>query len=142
MDFALSEIDVKTRANEGTEVPLTNLAGNPLLNAKKKPVAITVLGVDSDTYRRLNRALGRKRLQRLQKARGGIATDEEIDLQEKEDIELLGQITTGWSGVLDTKEKEIPFSLDNIIDLYTKYPPAREQVEKAMADRTRFIQPS
>lgn len=142
MDFALSEIDTKPGAQSGTAVALLKLDGTPLTNAKQEPVTLTLLGADSDTYRRLSRELGRKRIVRMQKNRGGAATDEELDLQEKEDIQLLASATLAWSGILDSKKADIPFNRENAIDLYTKFPVAREQAERAIIDRTRFIQPS
>lgn len=142
MDFALSDIDTKTGADAGTEVAFTRLDGSPLLNAKKGPVGVTVLGADSATYRRLNRETGRKRLERMQKQRSRSLSDEQLDAIEAEDIKLLANVTTGWFGVLDSKEKELPFSLEGVVELYTKFPVAREQAEQAINDRTRFIKAS
>jgi hypothetical protein len=142
MDFALSEIDTKAGADAGAELQLLRLDASPLLNKKKEPITLTLLGSDSSLYRRLNRELGRARLARMQKSRTTATTDEELDRIEKEDIDLLARITTGWSGILDTKDKPIPFSLENAVDLYTKFPVAREQAERFVVDRGRFIQPS
>lgn len=142
MDFALGAIDTREKAEQGVEVPLVRLDGEPLLNNLKQPVSLTVLGSDSRAYRTANRHLQRQRLERAQKARGKLATDEQLDEAEKEDIELLVAITTGWSGVLDSKDKPVPFSKEAVRELYTRYPVAREQADNAALDRTRFTQPS
>lgn len=142
MDFALSDIDTKAGADLGTEVAFLRLDGSPLLNAKGEPVGVNVLGADSATYRRLNRELGRRRLERLQKQRGRALTDDQLDQIEREDIALLSKITTGWFGVLDSKGKEIPYTTDAVGELFNQYPVAREQTETAVNDRTRFIKAS
>jgi hypothetical protein len=142
MDFALDDIDTREKANSGVVVPLKKLDGTPLLNKLKQPISLTLLGADSDQWRRLNRELGRVRVERLQKRRGEGMSDEMLDLSNREDIEIIAKATTGWSGMLDSKDKPIEFSLENVIDLFTKYPVAREQAEQAIGDRTRFTKAS
>jgi hypothetical protein len=142
MDFALSEIDTKTGAEAGVEVAFKNLKGEPLLNAKKEPVGVTVLGSDSKAYRAGARDLTRRRIDRAQKSKGKPLSDDMLDAAEKDDIELLVGVTTGWFGVLDTKDKPIEFSKEGVRELYAKYPVAAEQANEAVLDRTRFIKPS
>jgi hypothetical protein len=142
MDFALSALDTVTKAEEGINVPLLNLDGTPLPNANKDPQGLTLLGGDSKQYRAASRNLQRSRLERMQKSRGKLSTDEELDAATAEDIELLVAVTTGWFGILDSKGKEIPFSKEGVRELYTRYPVVREQAENAVLDRTRFTQPS
>lgn len=97
-------------------------------------IVITVMGVDSDEYRK---ALLRLRNEQLKYARknGGKTSAEKL---QQESIDLLVAATVGWRG-LDKKGQEWPFSPDNARELYRKYPFIREQVDEFIGERRNFI---
>jgi hypothetical protein len=143
LDIAFPSIDTVTAAEAGVEVPMKNLDGiTPLLNANKEPVFISLLGGDSKQYRAANRAMQRTKLEQAQRNRGQLATDEQLDEAQAEEIKLLAQMTTGWRGVIDSKGKEVPFTYEGAIFVYTRFPVIREQVDAAIVNRTHFIRPS
>jgi phage/plasmid-associated DNA primase len=61
----------------------------------------------------------------------------DFDLKD-ESVELLAKCTKGWSGITESG-KEVPFSYENAVKLYTKYLWLREQIDRFMADRSNFL---
>lgn len=55
-------------------------------------------------------------------ARGAGATD---------DVQLLGEVIEGWSGLLDAEGKEVPYSTTALSKLLTNYTPARGEIFRA-----------
>jgi hypothetical protein len=128
--FDLSAIDTVKDANQGAEVELYHPT-----NGQDLGIRVRVLGKDSDKFRQVHAAQGRKRTAKLQKTgfRGGVSA---ADI-EQEGIELLANCTIGWSGMV-MGGKEVPFSTDNAIAIYTQYPWIKEQIDSAIADRALF----
>ena len=128
----LASIDTVAGANKGFDVSIYHPG-----TLEDLGITITVLGKDSDLYRQKSTKMQQKRLDKL--AKGGFRKKNmNIDGSDADAIRLLAECTTGWIGVIENKE-EIPFSVDNAIDLYTKYPWMREQIDEAIADRSNFL---
>jgi hypothetical protein len=136
MDFHLPQLDTRTQAESGVKVTLKGLDGTDL------PCGLVLLGGDSKAYRAAQRKLTRARLERTQQLRGKLADDKTLDQADAEEIEALADVTIGWWGMVDSKQKEVQFSREGVIALYTQFPIIREQADNAVVDRTRFIQPS
>lgn len=132
----LSSIDTVKGANEGFDVRIYHPGTNEDLD-----VTINVLGKDSDEFQKVSRAQSKKRMAKLSK--GGFRNTSAIPLEEVEQdgIELLASCTRGWSGVV-VDGKEVPFSKDAAVDVYTRFPWIREQVDAAIGDRANFIKGS
>jgi hypothetical protein len=128
--FDLASIDTIKDANNGAEIELFHPTEGTDLD-----IHIGLLGKDSDKFRQVQAQQGRKRTQKLQKTgfRIGIGADE----IEQDAIELLASVTTGWRNMV-MGGKEVPFSYENAVVIYTKYPWIREQVDAAVGDRSRF----
>lgn len=142
MDFKLDAIDTSA-AIEGVDIPLKRVDGEPLLNALGKPVTLRLIGSDSPEYRRLTRKHARARIERSKKTKGDAVLDDAIlDAMEGEDLELIIACTKGWDGVLDSKDKPVPFSPEAAGELYRRFPLAREQADRAIVDRAHFIKAS
>ena len=143
MDFRLDGIDTSA-AQEGVDIPLKRIDGTPLLNAKGKPVTLRLIGADSPEYRRIARRHARSRIDRSKKAKGGNIeiTDELLDALENEDLELVVACTKGWDGVLDSKDKPVPFTAEAATAFYRMFPIAFEQANAAIVDRANFIKAS
>lgn len=138
MNFDLAEIDTKTLSDSGKDMIVKHIGlDKPVLAKNGKPVALTLLGPDSDVYRQQTRLQVKKRLDR--------ATDTKslgsIDLEEADNdgLNLLVACTVGWKNVFDTAGKPVEFSKDAARELYTKYPVIREQADGFVVDRVRFI---
>ena len=128
----LSALDTKKGAEAGFEVQLTH----PKTGAEL-PIWITVLGVDSDTYRSTLMAQQRRRMEKLRRGKRMNVTPEEL---EDEALDLLVTITAAWRADVDLDGKPFPsFSTTAAKALYARFPWIREQVDAAMADRANFL---
>lgn len=129
----LSTIDTVKGSNEGFDVQIYHPGTNEDLG-----ITIRVLGKDSDEFQKVSRSQSKRRLAKMNKGgfRNAItATPEEI---EQDGIDLLASCTKDWTGVIiDTKD--IPFSKDNAVMIYERFPWIKEQVDIAIGDRANFI---
>ena len=137
MQFDLAQVDTKTLAETGVDMPVKSLDGKPLVARNGEQVAITVLGSDSNKYRSLTRTQVRKRLDQM--AGGKQITEAEMDETEQDVLDVLVACTVGWKNVLDTEGNAIPFTSDNVRKLYGAYPVIREQVDTFISNRANFI---
>lgn len=141
MQFDLAQIDTKTLAETGVDMPVKSLDGKPLIARNGEQVAITVLGSDSSKYRALTRVQVRKRMEQIASGKTTM-TDTDMDETDREVMDVLVACTVGWKNVLDTSGNAIPFTNDNVRKLYEAYPIIREQVESFISNRANFIPPS
>ncbi len=141
MNFDLASIDTKTLSEEGVDM-IVKLMGSdePLVARNGKPVAVKLLGPDSEVYRDISRAQLKKRLTRTSDAK----KLNELDFAEvdADGLELITACVVGWSNVFDTDGKEIPCTKENARKLLEGYPVLREQVDVFVATRTHFIKAS
>ena len=125
MSFDLKNLDVKSYAEKGARVELKHPA-----TGEKIGWFITVIGSDSSRYRDMIKA----------RVRQNLVNKEEIDLDKSEerDIELLSRCTLSWEGLVENGVP-VPFNEKTCKEVYTNYPWIREQVDKAIADRSLFL---
>ena len=129
----LAAIDTVKGSNEGFDVRIFHPGTNEDLD-----ITISVLGKDSDAFQKVSRAQNKKRMAKMQK--GGFRNVSPVPIEEIEQdgIALLAACTTGWTGVI-IEGKEIPFSTDNAVMVYERFPWIKEQVDTAIGDRANFI---
>lgn len=48
-----------------------------------------------------------------------------------DDVQILGDVIEGWSGLLDAQGKEVPYSVTALSRLLTNYAPARGEIFRA-----------
>jgi len=125
----LGKLDTKTASNAGAEVQITDAAG------QLTDIFITVVGIDSDEFRKAEKEMQNRRLKHAQ--RGGKKSIT-AEILEDEMIERLARCTTGWRGLTDNG-KEVVFSYDKAKELYTDLPLLRDQVEEFIGDRENFL---
>lgn len=115
----LSIFDLESRAEGGFTVAILHPS-----TYKKTGIEIDVYGIDSKTA-----AAAQKRMA------SAIA-----DGQEKERAQLvfLAECTRGWRE-LSHENKPIPFTAEKAVEVYTKYKAIREQVDVAIAQRSRLF---
>lgn len=110
-------------------VPLTFMVGE-----EKKPVTITLLGMDSQKVRDKRNFEINKRLKVTARNRNTTTAEQ----NEEEGTSLLAFCTVAWSGmVLDGKPLEC--TKDNAALVYTRFPWLRSQVDEFVGDRANFL---
>ena len=126
MTFDLAKLDTAKVAEEGAELRVAHPTTGEDLG-----ITITLIGTDSKTFRDISKSRATASLKKKTR---------EIDLDQNESdaVELLAKCTKGWSGITENG-KEIVFSHDNAVQLYTKYLWLREQIDRFMADRSNFL---
>jgi len=130
--FDISSLDVVKAANDGANVELVHPVSGEGLG-----IRVRVIGKDSDEFRRLIAAQSRRRVQRMAKQGRGVKAPDQEEI-EHENVDLLAASTLGWEGMV-YEGKELPFTRENAVMVYSKYPWVREQVDVAIGDRSLFI---
>lgn len=125
----LSKLDTTKRSNAGMEVKIVTPD-----TGQDTGIRISMLGRDSDLYRKTLHEQNRKRAQRTRNVRNYIITSEEI---ERDAIDLLAHCATGWTGI-EENGAAVSFSVDAARDLFTRFPTIREQVDAEVHDRANF----
>lgn len=133
-------MDLSTLAvtSDGQKLELRHPVEGTLLKTDKgEPITITLVGTDSDVFRKAQRAILDRRLNQKGKTKLSSA---EI---EQEGITTLASCTVGWSGI-KIDGKELPFSKDNVKALYGRadLPWIKDQVDEFIADRSNFMMAS
>ena len=126
MTFDLAKLDTAKVAEEGAELRVAHPTTGEDLG-----ITITLIGTDSKTFRDISKSRATASLKKKTR---------EIDLDQNESdaVELLAKCTKGWTGITENG-KEVVFSFDNAVQLYTKYLWLREQIDRFMADRSNFL---
>ena len=126
MTFDLAKLDTAKVAEEGAELRVAHPTTGEDLGIK-----ITLIGTDSKTFRDISKIRATMALKKKTR-------EIDLDQNEQDSIELLARCTKGWSGITENG-KDIPFSHENAVELYTKYLWLREQIDRFMADRSNFL---
>lgn len=133
----LADFDIVAKANAGTTLKLTSpFDGEVIIDERNKdkhqPWTITILGSDSDLFRKAQ-------MRNQEKVLDGYARNKKkkTDLTEAriKGAELVARCTTGCH-LVDEKNNDVKFSIDGMVKLYMKYPWMLEQVENHMSDRS------
>ena len=126
MTFDLAKLDTAKVAKEGAELRVAHPTTGEDLG-----IIITLIGTDSKTFRDISKSRATASLKKKTR---------EIDLDQNESdaVDLLAKCTKAWSGITENG-KEVAFSYDNAVQLYTKYLWLREQIDRFMADRSNFL---
>lgn len=136
MEFALAEIDTKTKAESGVDMQVRKVDGSPLLNPEGKPVMIRLRGMDSDAYRDAQASAYEQIKQRAENKDDASTIAKS---GEESAIELLVSCTIGWSGVLNKDGEPVMFTADAARALYRQYPVIRDQVDRFIGTRANFL---
>ncbi|MDH7787650.1 hypothetical protein QBD01_003677 [Ochrobactrum sp. 19YEA23] len=124
--------------HEGQTLQLRHpIEGTILKTEDDEPITITLVGTDSDVFRKAQRTILDRRLNQKGKTKLSAAELEE------EAVTTLISCTLGWSGIVLDGE-ELAFSAENVRKLYsrTDLPWIRDQVDEFIADRANFLKPS
>lgn len=131
----LSALDTIAACNVPKEIELVHPVSRVGLG-----IFFSVVGKDSDAYRSRIRAMADENLRR---ANAGLPGDTSLSKLEAKNIDTLVAAITGWRGekpgVVTLNGKELAFSADNVREVLTKLPAAREQVQGAVNDLGNFM---
>lgn len=127
MSLDLATLDTRKASNQGVEFELDHPStGEPL------GIVLTVVGTDSDDYKRAEHAATNKRLNK----RNAKMTAEGLEATTRG---LLVECIKGWTGmVVDGEEME--FTKENARAVLKRFPWIQEQVDQFVGDRRNFIQ--
>ena len=126
MTFDLATLDFAAKAEEGAVMQVKHpLTGEAL------GINITLIGTDSKTFRDISKSRATASLKKKTR-------EIDLDQNEADAVELLAKCTKGWSRITESG-KEVVFSYENAVQLYTKYLWLREQIDRFMADRSNFL---
>ena len=128
----LAKFDTRTNSNAGIDFEL-----NDLRTGKGSGAFIRILGSDSDTFQRLKTERSRAIAKRLEESGAEQLTSEEIDDMT---AVMLASCTVGWSNIDQPGGKEpLAFSTAAAKKLYLDYPAIRDQINRAVGDRSNFL---
>lgn len=144
--MSLASLNTAKAANEGRILTLLHPDDRvPLLDAKGKPLTITLLGRDSDAFIRAENAARNRTVEGV--TSGAKFSAAAADVQA---CETLARCTVDWSGIpkgwIDGSDDETPIkhSSENAVALYGNPGVSwlREQVDKFIANRANFLKAS
>lgn len=128
----LSQFDTTQASEQGVVMPVINpLTRKPLLTDDGDAITITLLGMDSNVYRKHASATLKRRIS----PRG---LNMNVDGMEDEAIELLVTCTTAWENIEIDGEKP-PFSKQAVREAYGRFRWLREQADEFINDRANFL---
>jgi hypothetical protein len=129
----LKTLDITEAANAGQVMEVLHPATNqPLEDDEGEPVLITLAGIDSEVFRKAQRAATNRRL--AVKGRTKITADE----LEQDALEALVACTLDWSGIAIGGEV-LECTKANVRKVYTEFRWLREQVDEFVGDRAGFL---
>lgn len=143
----LASLNFASAADQGATMPVLHPIDRvPLLDAKKKPVTIDLLGRDSDTWIKGENAARNKSVEQLTTGAKYSAA-----AADRRDAESLARATTGWSGIPkawleegSNDESPAEFSFENAVKLYTNRGVRwlRDDADKFVGTRANFLKAS
>lgn len=130
----LKQFDTVAASNVGFELQLVNPS-----NGEELPIFITVLGRDSDEFRKLQAELNRRRLNKLARSGRHRSTDDDF---EADGVQLLAVCTKAWRDgdkpKLTIDGEELECNRANAARVYSRFPWIKDQVDAAVLDRANF----
>ena len=126
MDF--NTFNLSAPAEAGAEVVIKHP-----VTGEDTDIVITIVGKDSATYRNAAKRIASEKLPEDQEAK-------EKELV-KRGAELLTSCVRGWSGIEDSKDKDIPFTPEFCIEMLSniEFDSLAVQINAAIHDRTLYF---
>lgn len=135
MNFELDAVSTRQRSKEGVAITIYRLDTFEPYVVNGETVTITILGPDSDDYRKELRARTERR---LKEAASGVELDEDAFR-----IGILAAMTKAWTGIFHKGTADpVPCTPDAAAELYVQIPAIRERMETAFNNRANFMTPS
>lgn len=129
----LSKLNVKASAEQGSNLHLRDpFTGEELFNDDESPMTITLLGKDSEQYRRTVRATANKNLKK-----GRVTAT--VEQFEQSGVELLASVTTGWNLQFGVEMMEFTPTAAKKLYADQDYRWIYEQVDEFVSERSNFL---
>lgn len=139
----LKDLDTVAGSSKGFELQLFHPGTQADLG-----MFITVLGRDSEEFKKVSAEHNRRRVAKAQKS-GAARLTLSLEEVEAESVDLLVACTKSWrqqdkdtpegKATLTLQGEELECTRANAEKLYKKYPWIREQVDQAVVDRANFL---
>lgn len=127
---------------QGADLHLVHPAtGKPLTAENGEPITVRLLGIDSETYRTLEKEVRHASLERMQKKLGRRGTPQmQVDPEQIEEdaLNMMVKCTKSWANII-YKGKPLDCTPANVKMLYQEQPWIAEQVSEFMNDRRNFL---
>lgn len=132
----LSEINVTDKSNEGAWMDIYHpVSGELILDDKKQPMRIKLVGKHSDAFIKASRKIMDRRLSK-QKGRAKVSiTSEQL---ENESTETLARCVTDWNIIVDKERPECTFENVYAVLSDPRFRFLREQVDEFIEDDSNF----
>lgn len=131
----LDDLDLAAACDRGYELELTH-------PVSKKPlgVFISIVGKESETFKGYIRKETNDKLAKdaLRSKNGQEPELETMEMVDERGIALLATCTTGWRNV-KYKGKDLSYSRENVIKLYTNLSWVKIQVDRAIGNLANFM---
>ena len=125
----ISELMTQEAHEEGAEVEIFH----PDNRKKSMGVFFTVLGIDSKAFQAAEKKAYNDQLSEFTKS-GSITEETQIESEVKQ----VSAVVTGWRGIQSGKD-DLPYSKEKCVELMTKSPWMRKQIDRFIGDRKNFI---
>lgn len=133
MSFDFSIFDTVGAAEKGADLHLLHpVTLEPVFadgDKQKKPIIITLKGMESDDFAR--------ELQRRQRQNKG-KKDLDLDETRRQAAETYAKLTLGWQNI-EEDGKPLEFTKENAVKVFLKYRDIMRQVGDFIADKSNFI---
>ena len=123
----LKKLDSVSACERGMDLTINDELDQPT------DIVISIVGVDSATYRREHSRLQAKI--EIAKKRGKPIEGEDLEVLY---VELSAKCTTGWQN-MNEGTSPVTFSTEKALEIYTAYPIIKSQVFVALYDRAGFL---
>lgn len=127
----LTTLDTRKMADKGSVLQLRH----PTTFEPIEGMTITLLGLDSSTYRNKQKALTQDKLDQGRRFKNS------VDISEMDTLSLLAACTIEWTG-FEEGQQALECNEKNVIRVYKDWPWIREQVDAFIGDRANFLQGS
>jgi hypothetical protein len=132
----ISELMTQDAHEEGVEVEIFHPSEREEVDGKRQKkslgVFFTVLGVDSKAYQIAVKKAVNSQISRF-KDTGALSEGATIDLE----IAQIAAVIIGWRGI-ESGETEVPYSSQKCLELMTKSPWMRAQIDEFIGERKNF----
>ena len=126
----IDELDTSLSATDAAVMEVRDKAGAPMLDKDGSPITITLLGKDSDAFKKRQNEIDNRRYA------AGARMKLTAEALRADAASVLAKCTVSWTGISDE------CSYDNAVTLYTRVSEVREQVDTFIGDRSNFSKAS
>lgn len=121
-----------TRAEDGATLEVVHPDTEEVIEG----MTLTLLGQDSSIFKNLKRKKQNAMLSRMSKGKKAAAMD--ADTLEKDALDEIVALTTGWKGI-ELDGKKLPFNEENVRMVYQGWPWLMEQAQEFVSNRSNFF---